>query len=267
MKPFAPLIVSLTFLFSCIEPYEGSIQKSAIVSFIDINADTSDIRVKRDFMFDTHLDGNFYFTENFFYDDNLNFNYIDAVYEAKYEGWGIFECRVFDEKMWTLFCDTTKFSGSGVWSKIGKMPARKELIFQFINSDFNQGYRIRLTQFPQIIEPVDPPRYLSSREENIVQFNRNPGNDSILFSLVVIPKENFNQRTHPVLFFQHNFPLVPENDRFIVPGENLLKLEITKADSVFLNIVAIKREFKLVDNKRIGITYYVNNPVPVQFVD
>lgn len=262
-----------TLLSSCKPKEDADSVKPAPtpISYSVIKADSSDIALQPAFGWDIQMDGKFDLEENCFFDPNAYFSFNSHLYQAKYTGIPIIHSRVFNQTMcfWSS-CDTSDFTPASSWRNVGNMPATRKLSWDFINFSKEQSYRVELESPPAALQILSKPEVLSTTDDNILLFQKSSPKDSVLFNLVIIPKAHLKQKppTGTIIFTQLIYPFKAQADRIVIPGKQLINsyngTPITPADTVFINLVAIRRVVKLIEGKKIAITYRVNNLQPIR---
>ena len=242
-----------------------------MTSFI-INADTTDVKVARGYSKDIWVEGEFTFTQNYFFDEENVFSHSKKWFRAEYAGQGVFNAKIFNKSMCgTGYRDgdcvtTTEVQGSGVWQIIDKIPDVPHLNWEFLKYYENQRFEIRMADVPSQIEILDKPAFLSTSRDNVIRIRKDSQEDSVLFSLVVLPKENLKNGVSVLNYHQIIYPFIAENDQIVIPGDKLMSPNESRpstSDTVFLNIAAVKKVYKHVDGKIMSFTYQVYNLHPV----
>jgi hypothetical protein len=267
--PFSLLVI--VPLLSCHDAADNVTESSppdpSSVPFTILNGDRSDIIVKPAFSWDIGVYGNFIFEENFFYRQDLGFNFQSDWYRGHYEGMFIYNSGINNQQMCPSFSvcgETDGFLGSPEWYKDVAATDEENLVWEFINAEKDGGFRVVMNVKPLQLNLLNPPSLLSTVDDNTLYFEKPSEADSVLFEILTIPKENLTRKDIlGTIFTQHRFPTKANGGEITISAENIRRVDLSSADTVFINLVSIKRVIKVVEGKNIGVTYRVNNLHPV----
>jgi hypothetical protein len=268
MKPLSLFILLLFILSACDErsreTNEPELKKP--VSFIEVNANDSDIPLEWSYGFDIHVNGSFDYVENYYYTPYHGYNLTLPYYYASYEAGSmpIMNTRVQSSLMCrSNECDSSQMDRSGVWYRYGLRQGKSALVWRFVSCDTENGYEIYMNEFPSEIKIVNSHQALSKLTDNIIEFEYN-GTDSLLSALLVIPKANLSGTISTSLISsQHNFPVTGKENRFVIPGELIERASVNSSDTAFINLISLKRVVKVIEGKKLAVTYRKNHIHPI----
>lgn len=234
------------------------------IVFQQVDADESDVEVAREYSFDIHVDGTFDYEENFYYSFNEGFNLTFPFYKASYEAGSmpVVNPRIHHSLMCrSNKCDSSTMMMSGAWYRCDVKHTRPSFAWKFITTATRNGYELIMNELPGEIKMAGATESLSTTSDNVIEFEYN-GADSILPGLLAIPKSNLNGIPPGLISRQMHFPVTSKNNRFIVPGGMIEQASVNSTDTAFINLISIKRVFKIVEGKKIAINYRKNHLYP-----
>ena len=247
-----------------------------------IQADSTDFPLLQDLSnggLDNRVDGEFLYQENYFVTDDdyrltLTGGYAMASYEAG--GYAIRDSRVNGQFMCVQShndCDSTKSKPNGRWSRVGRVSAARWLTWEHITIEKDRRYRLEMNDLPKPIRVLNLSTIFPTKDDYTITFTKASPKDSLLFELLFIPKTEFNRiRTDP--FVNHNlwrFRALTKGNQLLIPGKMIEQTfsrsnyqKSPNADTAFVNVATLRRVIKIVGDKKIGLTYQINDYHPVR---
>lgn len=229
----------------------------------------SDFQVKPAFAWDKHTDGNLTYTEGsllgmhdenqlFLNGERFNSQISYACANSKINGLEM--CNPGNTK-----CNYEEYYMTGAWNLTGRVKKPKYFEWEFIDLNKSKKFILKFDELPKPAKITSYETALHLNAINNIQFQKDNESDSVFFQLVKVPKSNFeaeNQRNSSAL----SYPFLSKENHFEIHGKDLFPNNYsipTNQDSVFINIVTVKRIIKEINGALIGFTYYVNDPKPV----
>lgn len=235
-----------------------------------ILADYTDILINKEWGGKDKTDGEFEFIENYVLNDISPpyFRSQSPFYKASYMGTGIHNPKINGSLMdypYPFFTNGEHFLLSSSWNLEGKRSDEIEFKWEYISPDKKTRYCVEMNDIPHRLTIIDYPEKISSNKNIEVTFEKEVPLDSVYFSIVYVPKANFeNYPKNRFLFGRYTFPNISEGNKFIISNEDFFPyLEISDTDSVFISLVSVKRVIKEIGNEKMGITYKRENMVPI----
>ncbi|SMD44895.1 hypothetical protein SAMN00777080_3532 [Aquiflexum balticum DSM 16537] len=229
----------------------------------------SSIEVKPAFSWDMHTEGEVRYTEGtilglsgeerFFlsgerFSSSINY----ACANSKVNGKEMCGTRLPD-------CDYSDFILNGSWDINGEVQTPSNFEWEFIDLAKTKKFILKFDQLPKPAKITEYDENLYSSQLNSIRIQKESELDSVFFQLVVIPKSNLDSENLRN-FRMTNYRILPIDNQFEIHGEDLFHHNLNKPtdkDSVFINVVTVKRIVKEINGKLIGFTYYVNDPKPI----
>jgi hypothetical protein len=268
MKYSFSCILMLSCLMACDEKTQQTDDPTPEepIAFQEVNADVSDVEVARQYSFDIHVDGAFDYEENYYYTLDGKFDLTFPFYKASYDAGSmpVTSPRIHSSLMCrTNNCDTSGLMMSGAWYRYDVKPVRSSFVWKFITTDTKNGYKVTMNELPKEIKTVGTIGSLSTTSDNVIEFEYN-GTDSLLLALLAIPKDNLNGTTPPgPISKQMHFSVKAKNNRFVIPGKMVDQASVHPTDTAFINLISMKRVFKVIEGKKVAINYRKNHLYPI----
>lgn len=162
-------------------------------------------------------------------------------------------------------CNYQEYFNNGAWAVSGAVQKPGNFEWEFIDLKKAKRFILKFDDLPVPTKITDYNTSLHIDKLNVVHFRKNDESDSIFFQLVVLPKSNLDP-INPRRSSASSYPILPKGNRFEIEGKDLFpnaQSIPTEQDSVFINLVTVKRIIKEVNDTLFGFTYYVNDPKPV----
>ncbi|PVY39067.1 hypothetical protein [Pontibacter virosus] len=248
------------------------------IDYIVINANTTDLPVKPGTI--AEIDGAFAYRENHYITSVPHRFTIDKKYFwAHYSGQ--------DKKMPDLPLHGSKINGeamcmngltgcddvrpSTLWNFYGPQAQDRKLKWEYLNRDKSKGYRVEMTNIPTPATVTELPDRILWEENIDFQFERNSAADSIIIALLFVPKDKIdNILPFPVIGGTRSwiFPAKSNESSLTMKKEALQSMGQqsgfpTENDSVFVNVMTSRHVIKNIDNKKMLISYTINDIRPV----
>jgi hypothetical protein len=229
----------------------------------------SDIEVQPAFSWDMHTEGDFKYTEGtvlglsgeerfFLSGERFSSRISYACANSKVNGMEICGNRLHN-------CDYSNFNLNGAWDLDGKVHSPGYFEWEFIDLEKTKKTILKFDQLPKPAKIVGYDTNLYTDQMNTISIQKDSERDSVFFQLMVIPKSNLDSENLRS-FTMTNYRVMAKDGKFEIHGYDLFfhnSNKPTDKDSVFINVVTVKRIVKEINDKLMGFTYYVNDPKPI----
>ncbi|WP_076423099.1 hypothetical protein [Pontibacter lucknowensis] len=166
-------------------------------------------------------------------------------------------------------CDNLK--PSTLWNFYGTQAQDRRLKWEYLNKDKSKGYRVEMTNVPTPATVVEAPVRILWGENINFQFERNSAADSVVIALLFVPKDKIDDiLPFPVIGGTRSwiFAAKPNESSITMKKEVLQSMGQrsgfpTANDSVFVDVMTFRHVIKNIDNKKILISYTINDIRPV----
>ena len=277
MKSYIVLVATLLAFSACdnIANSENFIPEPAYPAVEELPEEIiyireSDFEVRRKFGWDIHTDASFSYTERAY--SRLSGKNLLSQSKNRFESIISYACANSKVNGFEMCqsnyneCNYEEYFVTGAWDSYGEVKQPGYFEWEFIDLDRTKKFILKFDELPKPAKITAYETILNLNGMNRIQFQKENNADSVFFQLVKIRKSNFEDENFSGTSAT-SYALLSKDNAFEFHGEDLFPYQSsvvpTAQDSVFINVVTVKRIVKEVNDTLFGFTYYVNDLKPV----
>ncbi|WP_241349863.1 hypothetical protein [Belliella filtrata] len=230
----------------------------------------SDFEVKREFAWDIHTEASLSYTEGSLF--GLYGKNILSRSRSRFGSQISYACanskiNGFEMCKPDYYCNYEEYFKTGAWDSYGEVKTPGYFEWEFVDLHLTKKFILKFDELPKPAKITSYESTLNLDGMNRIEFQKENPADSVFFQLVKIQKSNFELDNYTGTSTT-SFAFLTDGNSFEFHGDDLFPYDRsavpTEQDSVFINVVTVKRIIKEVNNTLFGFTYYVNDLKPIR---